>query len=180
MIKAYDYLGFIDLDAEHDDEDFPYQSCPICVNATSPADSELIYEGLCLNCAKIIHAVYTHPHHPVCQSAYIPVAGDSTQVLGLIKMKLYNTLESSTHTKYIDSIKIIKDLMGRTPVEFTILSLINSFLITLLVEERLSMNTMSFMVHTARAYDYISLETAQSLNRQIDDLELNIGRTRND
>lgn len=180
MIKAYDYLGFIDLDAEHDDENIPHTSCPICVDATLPADSELIYEELCVNCAQIIHAVYTCPHHPVSQSAYIPVADDSAQVLGLIKMRLYNMIESSTNTKHIEPIKIIKDLMEQTPAKFAILSLINAFLVTLLSEERFSVHSMRFMVNTAVAYNYISVETCEGFKLRIDDLDSNRGSVRND
>lgn len=175
MIKAYDYYGHIDLGAEHDDEDFPYQSCPICVSATSPSDSELIYEGLCIRCAGIITTVYSHPQHPICQSACIPVVDDSAQVLGLIKMKLYNMIESSTNTNNSDYLEIIKDLMGRTPAEFTILSLINDFLITSLTTGRVSLHSMTFMINTAHTYDYIDLEIAQSLNRRAVNLDFGRG-----
>lgn len=175
MIKAYDYYGFIDLGAEHDDESLPYMSCPICVDAISPADSKLIYEALCVNCAGIIHTVYTHPHHPICQSAYIPVADDSSQVLGLIKMRLYNMMESSTNTKLSEPIKIIRDLMEQTPAKFAILSLINSYLVLLLSKERFSPSTMRFIVNTAIAYNYISVETCEDFKRRIDNLDLDGG-----
>lgn len=180
MIKAYDYFGYIDLVAEEDDTVSPYEECPICVNAVSPADSELIYQSLCLRCARIIHTIYAHPYHPICQSVYIPVADDSIQVLGMIKMRLYNMIESFPNTKNSDSIQIIKELMEQTPADFALLSLINSNLIQLLVTNGFNRHNMTFMVDTALVHKYINLETADSLNRRINDLILNRRRTRND
>lgn len=170
MIKAYDYFGFIDLGSEEDDPAGPYEDCPICFHAVPPADSEFIYQDLCLRCTRIIHIIYAHPYHTVCQSAYIPVAHDSIHTLGLIKMRLYNMIESFTGTESKHSVQIIKDLMEQTPADLRLLSLINANLIPLLVTNRFNRHNLSYMVHTALAHKYINLETSQSLNRRIDNL----------
>lgn len=175
MIKAYDYFGFIDLTADEDDTAPPYEDCPICVHAVSPADSSQIYQSLCLRCARIIHTVYAHPYHPVCQSAYIPVPDDSIQTLGLIKMRLYNMIESFTSEESRDSVEIIRDLMDQTPADYKLLALINASLIPLLVTKKFNRHRITYMVHTAGANDYINLEVSQSLHQRIDDLILHRG-----
>lgn len=180
MIKAYDYYGFIDLDAEDDDTFTPYEECPICFHDVSPADSELIYQNLCFRCSVIIHTIYSYPHHPICESIYIPGIDDSTQVLGLIKMRLYNMIESFAHETCIDSIEIIKELMEQTPADFKMISQINAVLIPILVTRGFSRHRISSMLHTALGQGYINLETAQSLNRRISYLILDGGRTTND
>lgn len=180
MIKAYDYYGFIDLGAEEDDMFPPYEDCPICVGAISPSESEKIYQSLCLRCARIIHTVYAQPYHPISQSAYIPVAHDSIQILGLIKMRLYNMIESFTSEECRGPVEIIKELMEQTPADFELLSLINSNLIPLLVTKGYSTHRMTYMVHTAVFKDYINLETSQSFDRRIHNLAMDRGRTTND
>lgn len=175
MIRAYDYFGHIDLGAEEDDEAAPYENCPLCVNTVSPADSEFIYQSLCLRCARIIHVMYAHPYHPVCQSAYIPTDDDSTQALGLIKMRLYNMIESFISEECRESVEIIKDLLDRTPADHKLLPLINASLIPLLVTKKFNRHRITYMIHTAGANGYINLEESQSLHRRLDDLILHRG-----
>lgn len=170
MIKAYNYYGFIDLGADEDDTVAPYEDCPICVHVVSPADSEFIYPSLCLRCARIIHTIYAHPYHPISQSAYIPVAHDSIQILGLIKMRLYNVIESFTSEECRDSVEIIKDLMEQTPADLRLLSLINASLIPLLVTKKSSRHRIAYMARVALSHEYINLEAYKSLNRRIDNL----------
>lgn len=175
MIKAYDYFGFIDLGADEYDMFPPYEDCPICVGAISPSESEKIYQSLCLRCARIIHTVYAQPYHLISQSAYIPVAHDSIQVLALIKMRLFNMIESFTSEECRGPVEIIKELMEQTPADFELLSLINSNLIPLLVTKGYSTHRMTYMVHTALAHEYINEETYQGLNRRVDNLALDRG-----
>lgn len=180
MIRAYDYFGHIDLGAEEDDNVSPYEVCPLCISAVSPADSEFIYQSLCLRCARIIHTVYAHPSNPMCQSVCIPVIDDSIQTLGLIKMKLYNMIDISTNRNNNDSIEIIKDLMDQTPADYKLLSLINSNLFQLLVTDAFNRFNMTFMVETAFVHEYINLETFESFIERINILISNRGRTTHD